>query len=343
MNRPEKIQTGRVFSASKPGAPPLSLFTQPSCYALLVLASCLALLVSMTGCQTLHPFRNSVQQKASVLREWTHSGLDAMQNGKLAQARAFFSRAATQSPQDAVARVNLARADARMGNLQEATAHLKSAIALDPDEVDLHVELGELHLKASRPNEATQSVERALSLDARSARAWGLKGKLSHAAGDFEQALSAYQRSLSYSSSLGNDNDEIQMLMADVYQQLGKPTRALSTVEQLLSRYPRDRQPESALLVKAKTLMNMDQTEPAMDILAIACARPEATLESFLRLGEAQLINGRRSQARQTLAMARQQYPDEPVLVQLAQELNTRDQTAIASKDPEPSGQLIVR
>ncbi|MDA8564289.1 tetratricopeptide repeat protein, partial [Mariniblastus sp.] len=222
------------------------------------------------GCQTFHPFRNSVQQKTSVLREWTHSGLDAMQNGKLSQARSFFKRAASQSPQDVISRVNLARADARLGNLQEAIEHLHSAVELDPAEPNLHVELGELYFQASQPAEAAASVARALELSPRSAKAWGLKGKLSHASGQLQQALSEYQRSLSYSSTHGTSDDETQMLMVQVYQQLGKPTRALSTVEQLLSRYPRDRQPENALLAKGKTLMQLEQPGPAADVLAIA-------------------------------------------------------------------------
>lgn len=278
-----------------------------------------------------------------MLREWTHSGLDAMQNGKLSQARAFFNRAASQSPQDVVARVNLARADARLGNLNEATEHLRSAIELEPDDDDLHVELGEFYFEAAQRAKAAESADKALGLNPRSAGAWGLKGKLSHAAGDFQTALSEYQRSLSYSSLHGSDDDEIQMLMVQLYQQLGKPTRALSTVEQLLSRYPRDRQPEAALLAKATTLMTMDQPGPATDVLAIACTRPDASLESFLRLGEAQLINGQRTQAQRTLALARQQYPDEPVLIQLSQELGTHNRTVIAAKGSSEIGQSIVR
>lgn len=266
-----------------------------------------------------------------------------MQNGKLAQARAFFNRAANQSPQDVTARINLARADARLGNLPEATQHLKSAIALEPKHVDLHVELGELYFNAAQRSEAAHSVNTALSLDPRSAGAWGLKGKLSHAAGNFNQALSEYQRSLSYSSQHGNADDEIQMLMAQLYQQLGKPNRALSTVEQLLSRYPRDRQPEAALLAKANTLMSMDQIGPAADVLAIACARPDASVESFLRLGEAQLISGQRGKAQRTIALANQQHPDNPLLIELANELGTHDRTVVASQNTLPAGQAIVR
>ena len=295
------------------------------------------------GCQTLHPFHNSVQGKASVLRQWTHSGLEAMQNGKLSQARSFFRRAASQSPQDIVARVNLARADARLGNLQEATEHMRSAIELDPDEPDLHVELGELWFQASRPTEAAASVARALELSPRSAKAWGLKGKLSHSAGNLQQALSEYQRSLSYSSTHGIHDDETQMLMAQVYQQLGKPTRALSTVEQLLSRYPRDRQPGNALLAKGKTLMQLNQPGPATDVLAIACARPDATLESHLRLGEAQLLNGQQASARKTIAQARRRHPDEPLLAELQAQLNGQDRTAIAARESVGSDATVIR
>ena len=266
-----------------------------------------------------------------------------MQDGKLAQARAFFNRAASQSPQDVVARVNLARADARLGNLNEAIDHLQSAIALDPNEADLHVELGELYFQASQPVESARSADAALNLDPRSAKGWGLKGKLSHAARDYQSALLEYQRSLSYPSTDGSSDDKIQLLMAQVYQQLGKPTRALSTVEQLLSRYPRDRQPETALLVKAKTLMSMDQPEPAMDVLAIACNRSDASLESFLRLGEAQLINGRRFQAQQTLARAKEQYPDDPVLIQLDEELRIQARAVVASQNGVPASQTMVR
>jgi Flp pilus assembly protein TadD len=133
------------------------------------------------------------------------------------------------------------------------------------------------------------------------------------------------------------------MLMAQVYQQLGKPTRSLSTVEQLLSRYPRDRQPENALLAKGKTLMQLDQLGPAMDVLAVACERPDASLESHLRLGEAQLLSGHRAQARQTIAQARQQYPDEPLLAELQTQLSGQDRTVIAGRESIDVDGPIVR
>ena len=242
-----------------------------------------------------------------------------------------------------IARVNLARADARLGNVAAATEHMRSALELNPDEPDLYVELGELYFQDSQLTEAAASVARALELSPRSAKAWGLRGKLSQSAGRYKQALSEYQRSLSYSSTNGINDDETQMLMAEVYQQLGKPTRALSTVEQLLSRYPRDRQPENALLAKGKTLMQLNQPGPAVDVLAIACSRPDATLESHLRLGEAQLLNGNRTLARQTIAQARQQYPDAPVLVALQAELSGQDRTVIAAREAVDLNGSVVR
>ena len=154
------VQSGRICSsgnwssqinsrAAQQEFLPLSLSGRPSRSFRYALAS-LALLVMTSGCQTIHPFRNSVRQKASVLRDWTHSGLDAMQNGKLSQARSFFKRAASQSPHDVIARVNLARADARLGNVAAATEHMRSALELNPDEPDLYVELGELYFQDSQ-------------------------------------------------------------------------------------------------------------------------------------------------------------------------------------------------
>ncbi len=282
--------------------------------------------ILLSGCQTLTPFRASVRQKTVVLREWTHRGLDAMQNGRLAQARSFFTRAASQSPQVVMARVNLARADARLGDLNSAIDHMQAAVKLTPDDPGLLVELGELYFQSGRRPQAVRQAELALAIDPKHAGGWALQGKTWHAQGKYDAALANYQRALSYqaqqhASPHTTGNEEIQMLMAEVYHALGKPTRALATVEQLLSHYPHDRQPEPALLAKGRALMQLNQFAPAIDVLGIACDRPDASVEAFVRLGEAQVASGQLDRARATIAVARWQHPSDVVLDQLASQL----------------------
>ncbi len=287
-------------------------------------------LMLLTGCQTFQPLKNATHQQVQVARQWTRGGIEALQCGRLTQAKSCFTRAAEHNPDDQLIQANLARAVNREGDPAKAIHHMVRAVELSGNEPRLVVELGELYLQAGQWLPARRQAELALELDRRFAPAWGLKGKTSLAKGQLDEALAEFQRAVGLDSSLA----DIQLAIVETYQQKQEPLRALSAVEQFLNQFPRDQQPEPAVIAKSIALMQLDHTGAAIDVLKVASQRNGASSEVFLRLSQAQLKAGQTSQARLTLNQARENFPQQPVFDSLLAELQT-EPARVAAVSPQ--------
>jgi tetratricopeptide (TPR) repeat protein len=269
---------------------------------------CITLLLIANGCVALKPFqaagRSSMAQRIS--QQWNNVGLDALNTGKLSQAKSFFSRAAAEDPKDGLARVNLARTLRKENDLAAGLIEMQKGVELtggrDPK---LIAELGEMYLDAGQWIQANHHAELAIQIDHRCAAAWALRGRVQHAKGDYQTALANYQRA----ASLDSDLPSVQLSIAEVYHDLGEPLRALSAIEKVLQKYPLDQQSEAVLLAKGEVLMDLQQLNAAIEVLQSASERPDASSTTYLRLAEAQVTSGQISQARQTLNRGRELHP----------------------------------
>lgn len=268
------------------------------------------------GCQTMQTFKDASKTKVVSARNWARSGFEAMHQGRFQQAKTFFSKAATDMPDDHRIMANLARSEFQQGNVDRSISIMEQAVARSEDPA-MRCELGEIYLKSGRWIAANQHAEKAIEKDRHLSAAWNLKGKLAAAKGDHQRALQLFQRSLAYET----ESDEIQLLIAQTYMKLDQPMRALSATETLLNRHPQDLQPETAIVAKSEALLAMNQHPAAIDILKIASNRPDCSKEVYFQLGKAQLHAGRRSRARLTLARGKQRFPDEALFTELASTL----------------------
>ena len=272
-----------------------------------------------TGCQSFQPFAQKTHDGLVSARQWASGGAEAFHNGRLDQAKGLFSRAAQQNPNDASVRENLARTLHKSGDRQQAILQMQHAVDLSNGDPRLQIELGELYLEAGQWLPARRQLELALKQDHRYAPAWVLSGKTEKAKSNYEQALADFQRAMGFSPNL----PDVEMQIVDTYQKMGQPLRALSAVEQILSKHPSDDQPEAAVLAKSVALMEMKQFKPAIDILQTASEKELASSSVFVRLGQAQLLDGQVSQARLTLNRGKQQFPNLVVFDDLGEDLQS--------------------
>lgn len=212
---------------------------------------------------------------------------------------------------------NTARSSYQDGNLSGAIAGMEKAAELNDGDSQLHVELGEYYLADGQWLQAQRHAEKGLEKNYRLASAWNLNGKVKAAKGDLRGALADYQHAV----GLDANRQDIQLQIAEIYGQLNQPMRSLAAIEQLLSHFPPDDQPESAVLTKSLALMKLDQLQPAIELLEVASRSRMATSEVFVRLGQAQLLAGQSSQARLTLARAEKSFPQQGQLHELTQQL----------------------
>jgi tetratricopeptide (TPR) repeat protein len=267
--------------------------------------------VIVSGCQGLKPFQTAGQTSMTqrLSQQWTKVGLDALNTGKLSQAKSFFTRAAAEDPKDALARISLARALRQEKDLSGAIEEMQKGVELSGGrDAKLLAELGEMYLDAGRWPQANQNAELALQLDHRCAAAWALRGRVQHAKGDYQTALANYQRAASIDPELTG----VQLQIAEVYHDLGEPLRALSAIEKVLQKSPVDQQDEAVLLAKGEVLLDLRQLNAAIEVLQAASERPKATSDAYLRLAEAQITSGQISQARATLNRGREAHPQVP-------------------------------
>lgn len=278
------------------------------------------------GCQSLIPFgRSKSLVEQDQARQWTCGGLDAAEKGRFGDACSCFSQAVKLNPQDPQIQVHLAQAYLQKGDIKSAISNLEQAVSkseLRGGDPTINVALGELYLSNGQWLPAVRQAELALNRNGKLAEAWALKGKTEYAKGNMSAALAHFHRAIGYQPKM----PDVQLQIAETYQKMNQPLRALSTVEQLLSQYPPERQPERAMLVKGVALMSIQHVASAIDVLQVASQRENATSEVFVRLGQAQLLAGQTSQARMTLNRAKQLFPDENEIGELVTDLQSVSQ-----------------
>lgn len=282
---------------------PLKPISNPPCWQVWQLGWVI-LLLWFVGCKT--PFPLNSGGNNNVSRQWTSFGMDALYTGKLSQAKAFFSRAASENPTDQIAHINLARTLKQEQDYETAIVHLQKGIELSAHrDAGLIAELGELYLLNGEIDRAKQQADAALMVDHRCAAARALNGRILMRQGYLEEALAEFQRSL----SLEPNQTDVQLLVAEVYRLDNQPLRAMSAIEQVLRRTSIQNQPEEALLAKGIILMSLQQPHAATEVLQLASRRDSPSADTLLRLGQAQLMAGQTADARSTLQYARDQFP----------------------------------
>lgn len=286
----------------------------------------LVLCLMCTGCKTLEPFNQSMRTRVAAAREWTGNGLDAIKRGSLHEARDCFTKASSQLPNDHRIVANVARTHFKQGQVANAIEVMRKAVDLAPHDSSLHAELGEFYLATGNTELASRCAKSCLENNQRHASGWLLKGKIKAANGNLQAALGDYQRAL----GIDADREDIRLEVVRTYQHLGQPLRALSAVEQLLEKYPQDRQPEEAILAKCDSLQKLQQFSPAIEILESASSRKDISAQIFISLASVQQSAGRSPAAYQTLVKAQQRFPSQAQISQMANQLRAND-TRVAS------------
>lgn len=242
---------------------------------------------------------------------------------------------AATTPTDASASGSTSSADPRRsltGSNQSPAAVVPDSVRLtellqkaanEPRQSKWQLELAHQYLAMSQPLLADQAAIRAISLDQQSGEAWALRGELAAANQDWEHSLRCYQQAISADGARA----DWEYRIASLYEQLGQPRRALSAMERAIELHTDGQVPAELRIRHGRLLAELRQYRRAIEELQAVVADSESGPGAWLVLSEIEALSGDMSQARATLARARELYPE-------ATELSQRQQALIQPEVP---------
>lgn len=265
------------------------------------------LMVSMCGCRSLRSNRHT--RHLAEARQLSLRGAGLLQEENYTEAGPIFSEALQHSTADERAHWGLAEVLWKGGSCSEATEHMARAAELSGKNPDLIVRLGEMQLDQGKLDAALEQAELVLSLNRQHAEAWALKGQVLRESDRLDESLDCFQRAL----ILKPTNATARVALADIYHELGRPQRALATLDQLADYQPTEMIPARAWMLKGQALAALGEQNEAKQCLHLAaqCATGSET-QLLLDLAQMQYAGGDLAEARVCLGRALQNNPNNP-------------------------------
>lgn len=269
------------------------------------------------GCRALRANRQT--RELTAARQMSLRGAEALQQKKYGDAESLFSEAIRQSPADERAQSGYAEVLLQKGQVQAATQHMTKAVETSGGNPDLVVRLGQMHLEQGELPLALAQADLALRNQRTHAGAWALKGDVLRQQRQLQDALDCYHRSLIYQS----DAPQVQIALAEIYGQLGRPQRALATLNNLADHHSPEKVPPRAWLLKGRALADLGEEAEAKRCLRLATQYAgESQSGLLLELASAQYVCGDLAEARLCLGRVLRQEPSNQSALQLQSQLD---------------------
>lgn len=274
------------------------------------------------GCSGLSRHQNANDVVSA--RQIALQGLDAVQAQQWEQAEQLFAKAVDVCPTDERVRWRYAEALWHRGVKGEAIDHMQQATQLSGGDPELLVHLGQMYLGNDDLPHALQVANRTIDSGHHLADAYRLKGDVLVRQTKWHEALANYHAAL----SIRETYPEVQMAVAHVYFEHGRPQRALSTLLTLSQNYPAAHVPTDVLYLEGLAYKQLKRYEPALGCLAQAESRGMKTADVYYNLAEAHYLAGDRTNASLCLRRALELRPQHIAARQLNQRIQRNRQMA---------------
>ena len=271
------------------------------------MVQCACLLVLTCGCHSLRVRRQT--RALSDARQNSLRGTEKLQQNKLQEAEFLFTEALRRSSADERAQAGMAEVLWQRGEHQPALEHMTQAVTTSGGNPDTLVRLGEMSLQLGMLDEAFAAAESALENQRKHAGAWALRGRVLQQRRQFEEALTSYHRALSDQPKL----PEVQIALAEIYRELGRPQRALATLDAMTDGQSKEQISPDAWMLKGLALADLGETSAAKNCLrnAALCCGDEVS-DMLLAVAQRQIEAGDYAEARICLSRAGRHDPDNP-------------------------------
>ncbi|MCA9131311.1 MAG: tetratricopeptide repeat protein [Planctomycetales bacterium] len=277
----------------------------------------LVLLALSTGCQTLRSRRQTAA--LTTARQLSLHGASELEQERYTEAEEYFAEALQNSAADERAYWGMAQVLWEQGDRAKAIQHMARAAAISGDRPDLLVQLGEMYFSEGAYEQAIAQADAAIAGQRDLSSAWALRGKVLQERGDLEDALSSYHRAL----HLKEYYPEVQVAIAQIYQDMEQPQRALHTLDCMLDSRTEDAIPPFAWLLKGQALADLgESTEAKLCLREAAQCAQDSDVALLLKVAESQIEFGDLAEARICVGRAIRQNPYDPQALRIRAHLD---------------------
>jgi tetratricopeptide (TPR) repeat protein len=269
--------------------------------------------IGLPGCR-LPGWDGPISRSLAASRQLSQQGQAAMEGNRWREAESLLAQSVKTCPDDPDARRHYGEALWHRGAKTEAVAQLLEASQHAPEDAELRVRIAEMQLELGHVDMASRTAQLALDLDPKLASAWAVRGRVKRAREQLRPALADLHHAL----SLDPGNRAVQLEVAELYRQLNEPQRALVTLQNLMDSYPPGQEPQEVYRLEGLAYMALGRFNEAVESFTAANLRGGPNPEILCRLGEAELLAGRPSQAaaaaREALALDPGHQPSQELL-----------------------------
>lgn len=290
-----------------------------------LLLSLTVLLAAGSGCRTLRGKKES-DETIALTRQLALQGKAAQQKGQWDKAEAHFAEAVKLAPNDERAHCGYAESLWRRGAQEQAVTHMVEAVKLSGNDPERLVQLGQMYLTLNNLPAAMRQADKAIAANKHLASGWALRADVQRVNGQREEALAAYHRALSFQPHY----PEVQVAVADLYNQSQRPQRALATLQSLADQFPPGSVPPDVLFRQGLVLKQLGRPQDAAECLAAAAQR-QPSPDLLYELAQTRLLAGDVGNATAAVNGALQLDPAHASALQLRSELTSRQQGLFGS------------
>jgi len=248
----------------------------------------LALLcVTSVGCRVWN--RTHVTSAETIAsRQFVQRAAEFLEQHDVENAESQLLDALNANPANTEARAMLAETLWKQGEKEKATLQMEKVVAspeVTPEQV---IRLAQMYFEQKDFLKAQKYVSLAFRYDNSLSAAWLLQGEIYEVQSRNEDALATYHQAAFYEP----ENSEIQLKIATTYLKLGKPQRALETVQNARMKGSAEDAPSEMLLCESQALTDLNRLNDAMRLLTIANQKDPENIKIQTALAQFQPVQG---------------------------------------------------
>lgn len=284
------------------------------------------------ACATLR--RNRGADPILTSRQFSLRGTDAMQQKRWDDAATFFEAAISANPADERPHRQYAEVLWQRGNRDEAIRQMEESLKLSAGDPEVRVRLGQMYMDRGDLEQAWNQATAALATHRQLASAWALRGDIENRKGQLDDALTSYDRALSFEPRM----PRVQIEVAEIYRKQNNSQRALATLQLMVEQCGTEPVPPDVLKLQGLAFKALGRYRQAIRSLSLASSANPSDTDLLFQLADAHLQSGDLTNAGLIAQAALAQNPNDEASRRILADVQANQQYLTAGLHPPIHG-----